>query len=464
MTAAGPQGADPGLGLPTLLGLASGAILVPLNSTMLAVALPSLRHEFGVSASTVALLVTLYLGSVVVALPVSGVLGDRFGHRRAFLAGVAGFAASSLLAAAAQAFVMLALARVLQAASGALVSVSAIALVRLAAPDRRRGAAFGIFDMLVSTSAAVGPFIGGVLVSTLGWRWLFLVAVPVATLAGISVGLLLKVGTDPKPRGSGERSIDGIGLAVLALLLVALLAAIHGVSGLPGWLAWLGAGLLLAAFIGRELTALHPAVDLRLFRRVGYSAAVAGVLGMTVVLHGSFILVPLQVQELLHGSATLSGIVLLGISGVAALAAPFGGRASDLLGRRAPAVAGAALVAMALFGLWLATAAASVLLLALLLGLMGLGMGLSGSPRQAAALEAVDPGTIGMAAATYSTGRYLGGVLGATLAGGVLAGGVTTAGVGLGYGLLAGVGVGVVVVSMALPARRGASQLASEKV
>lgn len=456
MSRTGPPPADRGLRLPTLLGLASGAVLVPLNSTMLAVALPTLRHEFGVSASTVAMLVTLYLGAVVIALPASGVLGDRFGHRRIFLVGVACFAASSLLAAASQTFLVLALARVLQAASGSLVSVSAVALVRLAAAQDRRGAAFGLFDMLVSTSAAVGPFIGGVLVSALNWRWLFLVAVPIAAVAAISVGLLLQVGADPpqtaKPvTGTSPRPIDVIGLVLLAMVLVALLASLHGSFGSADPLVWASVPILLALFIGRELTATHPAVDLRLFRRGGYSAAVAGVLGTTVVLHASFILVPLQVQELLHGSASVSGVVLLGISGVAALAAPFGGRASDPLGRRAPAVAGALLITAALVLLWRITPVATVPLLAGLLGVVGLGLGLSGSPRQAAALEEVDAAATGMAAATYSTGRYLGGVLGATLAGSVLAGGVTSAGVGLGYGLLSGVGLAVAVLSLALP-------------
>ena len=104
-----------------MLGLASGAILVPLNSTMLAVALPSISQEFEVGPATVASLVTLYLGAVAIALPASGSLGDRFGHRRVFLIGVGGFALASALAASATSFEVLALSRVLQAATGALV-------------------------------------------------------------------------------------------------------------------------------------------------------------------------------------------------------------------------------------------------------------------------------------------------------------------------------------------------------
>ena len=95
-----------------MLGVASGAILVPLNSTMLAVALPGVMSEFGLGANTVSSLVTLYLGAVAVALPVGGSLGDRFGHRRTFLVGVAGFGLASLVAALAGSFVILEATRV----------------------------------------------------------------------------------------------------------------------------------------------------------------------------------------------------------------------------------------------------------------------------------------------------------------------------------------------------------------
>ncbi|MGH2407767.1 MAG: MFS transporter, partial [Candidatus Limnocylindrales bacterium] len=175
-----------------MLGLAGGAILVPLNSTMLAVALPSVTGEFGLGANTVSSLVTLYLGAVVVALPASGSIGDRIGHRNAFLLGVIGFALSSLLAALAGTFIVLEAGRVGQAVAGALISTSSAALLRELAPPERRGEAFGLFGMLVSTSAAIGPLVGGLLVAAFGWRSLFFVAVPVALLAASVVGVVLR--------------------------------------------------------------------------------------------------------------------------------------------------------------------------------------------------------------------------------------------------------------------------------
>jgi DHA2 family methylenomycin A resistance protein-like MFS transporter len=387
---------------PAILGIAAGMMLVPLNSTMLAVALPSVMDDFGTNASAVATLVTVYLGTMVVALPFAGALGDRFGHRRTFLTGVAGFALASLLAAVAGAFWLLVAARVLQAASGSLISTSSAALVRAAAPEDRRGAAFGTFDMLVTVSAAIGPFVGGLIVGALDWRWMFVLAVPVALVAAVSV------------------------------------ATLHPASAAPA--------------TRRRFAPVNP----RLFLRREYSAAVAGILGATVILHGSFILVPLLVERLMGGTATTSGLVLLGISGVSAVAAPIAGRASDRIGRRRPAVGGALVTAAGLGAIaWMIGAvpvnAAAIVPLALLLGVVGAGFGLAGSPRQAAALESVAESDVGVAAATYYTGRYLGGVIGASLAGLVLAGAVTAGSVALGFSLLAAVGIAVAAVSIGLP-------------
>jgi EmrB/QacA subfamily drug resistance transporter len=441
-----------------LLGLASGAILVPLNSTMLAVALPGIMDEFGLGANTVASLVTLYLGAVAVALPVSGSLGDRYGHRRVFVAGVIGFGAASLVAAVATSFVVLEIARVLQAACGALVSTTSAALVRETTPPARSGEAFGVFDLLVSTSAAVGPFIGGLLVGSFGWRSLFVVAIPVALVAAALVGVLLRPSTARAGRldradGLAARSapVDVAGLAVLALIVVGLLVVLrNGLDGI-GPAAAIGTALLVVLFVVLELRIDRPAVDVRLLRRPSFAAALVGVFGATVVLHGCFLLVPLLVERLLDGTARTSGLVLLGIAGVSALVAPFGGRASDRRGRRVVVFAGSAICAAGLGGLALPAGIGSAATVAILLGVVGLGLGLSGAPRQAAAFDGIEAGRIGMAAGTYFTARYLGGVLGASIAGAVLGGAVTGGGVSLGFGILAIAAIVVAVASVGLP-------------
>jgi EmrB/QacA subfamily drug resistance transporter len=440
-----------------MLGVASGAILVPLNSTMLAVGLPSVMSTFGVPPDSVATLVTVYLGAVAVTVPISGSIGDRFGHRRTFLVGVGGFGLASLGAALAPAFGLLIVARVLQAVSGALVSTSSIALVRALAPPSRRGAAFGLFDMLVSTSAAAGPLVGGLIVGAFDWRAMFLLAAPIALIATVAVALR----PDPVAlsRGRGERHpprpIDVPGLAVLAVLLVALLVALRGGRDGPIALAAVIAVLvLLVVFVRMELRTRHPAIDPRLFASRGFTAAVVGVFSATIVLHGTLVLAPLLVEVLQRQGPETTGVVLLGISALGAIAAPFGGRLSDRLGRRVPAVVGTLVALAGLAALWQVSTVASALGLGLLLALVGAGMGLAGSPRQAAALDAVSPDRVGMAAGTYYTGRYLGGVVGASLAGAVLGGVVTAEGVTLGFGLMALVGIAMVASSLGLPSRR----------
>jgi EmrB/QacA subfamily drug resistance transporter len=443
-----------------MLGLASGAILVPLNSTMLAVALPSIMSEFGVTAATVASLVTIYLGAVAIALPTGGSLGDRFGHRRTFLAGVAAFGVASALAAVATSFEILAISRVLQAASGALVSTSSVSLLRITAPADRRGTVFGTFDMLVSVSAVIGPLVGGLIVGAFGWRAMFLLAVPIAATAAILVAIL------PQMRRSegrhAPRPIDLPGLALLALTLIALLLGIGGLeSGGPEALALIAVPVLGALFVALELRTEHPAVDPRLFASPAFAAASLGILGATVILHATFVLVPLLVEGLQGGDPLASGVALLGISALGAVAAPIGGRMSDVTGRRRPAVLGMVVAAIALAGLWAVAPEASAVALGGLLAVVGFGMGMAGSPRQTAALETVEAARAGMAAGTYYTGRYIGGALGATLAGTVLGGAVTASAVSTGFALLTAVALAVAAVSLLLPGRRPAQALAA---
>jgi DHA2 family methylenomycin A resistance protein-like MFS transporter len=371
--------------------------------------------------------------------------------------GVVGFALASLGAALAPAFGVLIVARVLQAASGALVSTSSVALVRALAPPSRRGAAFGLFDMLVSTSAAVGPLVGGLIVGAFDWRAMFLLAAPIAVVAALAVALRPDPIAAAIARGEGvaRRPIDGPGLAVLAALLVALLVALRsGRDGPIALVAALAVPILLAVFVRLELRTDHPAVDPRLFATRAFAAAVAGIFCATVILHGTLVLVPLLVEILQRGSPETTGLVLLGISALGALTAPFGGRLSDRIGRRAPAVAGTLLAFVALAILWQVGAVVAAVGLGLLLALVGAGMGLAGSPRQTAAFDAVGPDRIGMAAGTYYTGRYLGGVVGASLAGAVLGGAVTADGVAAGFGLLALFALATVVAAAGLPARR----------
>ena len=234
------------------------------------------------------------------------------------------------------------------------------------------------------------------------------------------------------------------------MVLIAFLVALRGgETALPA--AAVAAGLL-TLFLVFELRNPQPAVDLTLFRSRSFAAAIVGVMGSTIVLHATLVLVPLLVERIQGGDPEASGLVLLGISAFGGIAAPLGGRWSDRAGRRVPVVVGCLVMTAGLAILWQVAGFTSALVVGILLSVVGLGMGLT-SPRQVAALETVGPDRVGMAAGTYYTGRYLGGVLGASLAGAVLGARATPAGVSLGFGVLTAVGIVLVVASFGLSGR-----------
>jgi len=258
------------------------------------------------------------------------------------------------------------------------------------------------------------------------------------------------------PSSAPARRLDLPGLALLGSAIGAFLLGIQGGAEAPlerlGWFA--ATATLLVVFVAVELRREDPAIDPRLFTQRPFAAATLGIFGMTVVLHGCFVAVPLLVELVLKEPATTSGIVLLGIAGVSAVVAPFGGRISDRQGRRRVVVLGSAVCALGLAALAVPGAAGSAVIVGVLLGVVGLGMGLSGSPRQAAALESVEASRVGMAAGAYYTSRYVGGAVGASVIGALLGGIVTAGGVSLGFGVLALAAVGVAIASLGLPGRR----------
>lgn len=391
-------------GRTALFAVALGSLLIPLNSTMVAVALPNIMEEFGIGAGTVSLLVTVYLASVAVSLPFAGHLGDKFGHRRVYLIGVAAFAITSMIAAASWSFSVVIAARILQGVTGSSISPNATTLIREIAPEESRGRSFGFFDMFISASAAIGPFIGGLLVGGFGWRSMFVVAAPIALVSGVLVTAII-------PADSGDR---------------------HATSSDEG----------------------HLTLMLKSFKSVPFASAIAGVLGVTVVLHGLTVTIPIFTQTLLGASPQVSGIIMLPMFAVSALLAPIGGRVSDHLGRRVPAMAGSLVMASGLAALWAGGRSIEVAGVAVFLGLIGIGFGTSGPARQTCAIENVPVQVTGTAASVYLTSRYIGGVIGAAVVGVLLGETATFVSASRAFLTLSAVAIAAAVVSVGLTGRK----------
>jgi MFS family permease len=390
--------------------------LVPLGSTMIAVALPAIGGDFASDPSTLTQwLVNSYLVVGIVLLSPAGKLGDVWGARRALSLGQLLFAGGAVLGIVGASLAWLIAARVTMAAGGALIGPATMSLLRNSTPPLYRARVFGVFGAVMGLSAAVGPPLGGVLVQALGWRSIFLVNFPI--LAG---GAALLRGLDVAPAARQAVRFDWLGTALLAAGLTAAVAGSKAAGPLAP--ALLGAGaLVLALFLRWERSAPEPVFDPALLRRRAFAAGGALVALQNLAMYALLFQLPLWFGDVLGRSSADVGRVLLGMMISMVACAPLGGRISERLGARAVAVAGTALAVAGLLllaGSGLGRPSDALLPLVLL----GVGLGITGAPAQAAALSAVDREQSGMASGALSTLRYLGGVVGIGALGLVLEG------------------------------------------
>ncbi|MGN6755604.1 MAG: MFS transporter [Thermomicrobiales bacterium] len=411
--------------MPAIIVVALGTMLAPLNSTMIAVALPWIGRDFGASVATTSWLVIAYLVAMAGIQPAAGTLGDRLGRRPLVLGGLIAFGVASAGAALSPTLPLLIVARVCQAAAGAVLVPNGTALVRELVPQAERARRFGQIGAAISCAAAVGPPLGGVLIASAGWRAVF-----AANIALIAPALWLGWRALPvTTRVRERRPFDLAGAVVLAALLCAVAAT------LTRWPAFRQqavaaqlaiAGLLAAGVIGfvrYELRHAAPALPPRLFVRRGFAAATAANALSNLALYVTLLATPILLARRGGWSSATIGLLLATLSGATVLASPLGGRLADRLGRRWPAVLGLALLTAGVVPLALGGGAVALPALLTGLPLAGAGLGLASAALQTGALESVAPRQTGAAAGVFSTGRYLGSIVGSSVLGGLLGAG-----------------------------------------
>jgi EmrB/QacA subfamily drug resistance transporter len=402
--------------------VALGTMLAPLNSTMIAVAIPHIVDEFQVDVAAAGWLVTAYLITMAAIQPVAGKLGDRFGRRRLIIGGLLAFGIASLGAAAAPGLEMVLLFRLMQAFSGAVAFPNGVALLTEIIPRERRASSFGIVGAAASFAAAAGPPLGGLLLSGAGWRVLFFANVPVVMLA-------LLLGWNSIPRTSGPRREQNSSFDLAGALLLFV-----GLGGLAGLLTQsrqgaslpllaVGAFVLLfifAIFVRYELAHRDPVVKLALFRSRAFTAACSANALSNLAMYVLLLAIPLLLAQRPGWTSGQTGLVLAVLFGVMILFSPVGGRIADRAGRRRPAVAGMTMLTLGVLPLLFAGTQISIPLLLAGLALSGIGLGLSGASLQASAMDSVEAGDAGVAAGVYSTSRYFGSIVGSSLLAGLL--------------------------------------------
>ena len=412
-----------------------GSTMGFLDGAVLHVALPAIRSDLGATLAGLQWVLNGYLLALAALVVVGGALGDRIGRRRAFVWGVAGFAVSSIACAVAPDAPLLIAARVLQGVAAALLIPQSLAMIAAAYPPETRGWAVGVWASASAVATAFGPPLGGFLVDSLGWRWVFWINLPIAVAA---IGLAARSGQDSGAPDTGRQKgpIDWAGAATcagaLGLASWAMIAAPD--RGFDLWVLAAAAAAVVgfAAFAWIETHAQNPIAPPALFANQTVLFANAVTFMLWGALGGALFLIPLDLIAGRGLSAAWTGWAMVPFAAMIALGAPLGGKLGDRFGPRAMLTAGPALFAVVCLGLIAAPSDAVGLVWVLAaLPCLGLAMAASIAPVTAAAVTSAPESVVGSASGVNNAVSRAGGLIAVAGAGAVaglafrLAGGAT---------------------------------------
>lgn len=392
----------------TLISVSVGVFMLLLDITIVNVALPDIDEDLGASLSDLQWVIDAYALTLAALLLTAGSLADRFGRRGMFAIGIAIFTGGSLLCGVATSPLFLMLARAVQGIGGATMFATSLALLSNAFRGRDRGVAFGVFGMITGVAVAVGPVLGGAIISGLNWRWIFLVNLPIGVAAMAVTLLRIDESRDPaarRPDWLGFLTFSG-GLAALVFGLIRSPAEGWGSSTVVG--ALLVAALLLLAFVVAERVQREPMFDFALLRKPTFVGGLAAAFGMSASLFSLMTYLVLYLQSILGLSAIETGVRFLALTGAIFVMAGIAGRLSAQVSTRF------------LIGPGFVLVGAGLLLMRgiepgddwthLLPGFIvaGAGAGLINVPLASTAVAVVEPARAGMASGINTTFRQIG--------------------------------------------------------
>ena len=411
----------------TLTAVCLGVFMLLLDITIVNVALPQIQSSLSASFSDVQWVVDAYALTLAALLLTAGSLADLFGRRRLYLVGLIVFTAASALCGAARSPLMLELSRGAQGIGGAIMFSVSLALLANAFRGKDRGVAFGAWGALAGVAVAIGPVVGGVLVSGLSWRWIFFVNVPIGIAALILTRLKVDESRDeraPRPDWAGFVTFS----AALASLVYALIES--GRSSFTDTTVvacFAAAAVLLGVFVLVEARGSHAMFDLRLLRVPTFVGGDVAAWGMSAGMFSMLLYLVLYLQDVLGYSALQTGVRLLLLSGGILVASAISGRLSVKVPVRALVGPGLVLIAVGLLLMRGLSAGSSWTHLVPGLIVGGIGVGLVNPPLASTAVGVVSPRRAGMASGINSTFRQVGIATGIALLGALFATRLTSA-------------------------------------
>ena len=395
--------------------------IVGLDITVVNVALPAIGRDLGAPISGLQWTVDAYTVVLASLLMFSGSMGDRLGRKRTFVVGLTVFSVASVLCSLAPNVGLLVLFRALQAVGGSMLNPVAMSIIANTFTDpRERAQAVGVWGAVFGISMALGPIVGGALVSAVGWRSIFWINIPVGLIA---IALTLRF--IPESRAPRPRRFDPVAQG----LVIALLATLtYGIIEAParGWsspvimAAFAAAGTALVGLLLYEPRREEPLIDLRFFRSIPFSSAIVISVAAFATFGGFLFLNTLYLQDARGLSPLHAGLATLPMAAVTALASPLSGR---IVGRRGPrlplGIAGVCMVIACTMLTAIGPATPYPWLIAAYV-VFGLGFGLVNAPITNTAVSGMPRAQAGVAAAIATTSRQVGQTLGVAVVGAIV--------------------------------------------
>jgi EmrB/QacA subfamily drug resistance transporter len=394
-----------------------GMIMSILDTTIVNVALETLSRELHASLSSIQWVATGYMLALAIVIPLTGWMSERFGAKRVWMTSVLLFGLGSALCGLAWSAESLIFFRVLQGFGGGMFMPVGMSLMTQTAGPHRVGRVMSVIGVPILLGPILGPVIGGLIVDSISWRWIFFVNLPIVGVALLLAARLLHADAGRADAGR----LDWLGLALLSPGLAGIVFGLsetetHGGLGAP--IAWapIGAGLVLVAlFVRHAWRAPRPLIDVRLFRSVGFSAAASTTFLLGGALFGAMIVLPLYYQVARGESALTAGLLMAPQGLGAALAMPVAGRLTDRIGGGRVALVGLIVMTAGTIPFAFIDAGTSYTLLAAMLVVRGIGMGATMMPSMAAAYATLDRGQIPRATSALNVLQRVGGSIGTAL-------------------------------------------------
>ncbi len=420
-----------------LVVLTLGFFMILLDTTIVNIAIPAIEKGISATFDQILWILNGYILVYAVLLITTGRLGDMFGPKRLFIAGLVLFTLSSAACGFAQNSTQLIIFRVIQGVGGAILTPQTLSVITTIFPPERRGAAFGVWGAVGGVAAVVGPTLGGFLVTSASWRAIFYINVPVGIIAVVAAVLLMP---EIRSRRRHELDFTGVGLASTGLFL-GVFALIEGqrfnwgpintfASFSIGSTRWslisiysllLYGVVLLVVFVLLERGKAEPLLPLSLFADRNYSIANFVSAGVSYSILGIFLPMTIFLQSVLGFSAVHAGVTLIPMSGVSLVTAIFAGRLTDKINGKYVLMFGgvcfAAGMALVIHALSLSDTSWD---LTFPLAIAGLGMGCTFAPMVTMAMRDVEPRMAGSASGFLNTIRQVGQAMGGAVGGAIL--------------------------------------------